>query len=394
MKKLYPVVKFPALYFICSFAFYLASSKAEAQCFTGAADFTTNATGNNWSVGSHWSGGTSPGCNIATNNTKVEVRTNTTVFSASCPTLRMDGDNTALHVVNNSTLTIEGDFSPSGEFACIYVEAGSTLIVQGSFILNSASANLMVNGSMQVGGNLIIANELATINVNGSLAVTGEINCAAPLCEPGATTFTGSGTITAGGGCTGDFGTECDDALPVRLLYFNVTEKENKVSVIWATSMEEHFSHFVVQRSSDGLAFKDIGEVPGQGFNIYDIVSKYIFEDEAPLLGFNYYRLKAVDLNGSFEYFGVQATRVAGPKRMAVYPNPSGGETISFRINFTSEETDQIILIDQLGIEVYKAPATVAESNIAFGNALRPGIYMLRYVSKDFQQVTRLLVQN
>lgn len=199
------------------------------------------------------------------------------------------------------------------------------------------------------------------------------------------------------GGFTGPTGFDDDGfnpSLPIELLYFNVVAQNEHVQLTWATSKEENFYKFVIQRSGDGLSFEDIGKAEGQGFDTDDIVSKYAFEDVAPLAGYNYYRLKAVDLDESFEFFAVRAIKVSGSKRMGVYPNPSRGEVISFRTNFTPEESDLIVLTDQMGTEVFSAYAHTVGTDISFASRLRPGIYMLRYVSDHFEEISRIVISN
>jgi hypothetical protein len=157
--------------------------------------------------------------------------------------------------------------------------------------------------------------------------------------------------------------------------------------------MERDFLKFVIQHSQDGTAFEDIGEVAGQGFNIDNIESKYTFEDVAPFQGWNYYRLKAIDVDNSYEYFSVRAIRFNGAKKLTAYPNPVEGRAIGFRVNFSPQESDRIIIIDQVGIELYNAPAITVDNTISLPESLPPGVYMLRYVSQDFEKVTRVIVK-
>jgi hypothetical protein len=182
--------------------------------------------------------------------------------------------------------------------------------------------------------------------------------------------------------------------LPIKLSWFKVALQQQAVEISWATVMEENFQKFVIQRSANGVDFEDIGELPGKGFDISDIETRYSFVDRTPLLDKNYYRLKAVDLDDSFEYFQVKMVQVEGARVVSAYPNPSSGEFISFGFNFNAEESDRIILIDQLGIEVYSAPVSGNADRIVFQERLSPGIYMLKYRSAGHEQVTRLIVKN
>ena len=108
------------------------------------------------------------------------------------------------------------------------------------------------------------------------------------------------------------------------------------------------------------------------------------------MLGFNYYRLKAVDIDESVEYFGVKAVKMNGTKSLVVYPNPSQGERISFWANFSPAESDRIILSNQLGVIV--ADVSVSASHNTVATSLNAGIYILKYISKDFEQIVRVVV--
>ena len=119
---------------------------------------------------------------------------------------------------------------------------------------------------------------------------------------------------------------------------------------------------------------------------------RYSFDDTAPVLGFNYYRLKALDLDGVAEYFGVLVVRATGTRQMSVYPNPSSGESISFQINFNPTENDQVVLINNLGQELLRIPVSNTQNQIVFDNKLSPGVYFVKYVSPDFVGTSRAIV--
>ncbi len=176
------------------------------------------------------------------------------------------------------------------------------------------------------------------------------------------------------------------------LLYFTAALEDETVVLKWATTMEENFQKFIIERSQTGLNFESIGEVEGAGRDIFNIETAYAFVDSAPLLGFNYYRLKALDLDGNFEYFDVRVVKRSGPKQLSVYPNPSSGKSISFDINFNPSDNDQILLINNLGIELLRQPVKDFKNQLVFDDALSPGVYMLKYLSRDFESITRVMV--
>ncbi len=85
---------------------------------------------------------------------------------------------------------------------------------------------------------------------------------------------------------------------PVELLDFQGEWKNDEVVLDWQTASEINFSHFVVQRSEDGRNYNNIADIQGRNaINGAD----YFWTDYNPNQN-NYYRLKQVDLDESFEY--------------------------------------------------------------------------------------------
>ncbi|RPH95764.1 hypothetical protein EHM69_03515 [candidate division KSB1 bacterium] len=69
----------------------------------------------------------------------------------------------------------------------------------------------------------------------------------------------------------------------------------------WTTGAEENIRTFVVERSTDGIAYLPIGQVTARGS-----YSRYQYTDSSPLDADHnrlfYYRLKIVERSGSFSY--------------------------------------------------------------------------------------------
>ncbi len=270
---------------------------------------------------------------------------------------------------------------------------------------------LYVDDNVTVNGNISI-NARITLFVDASMVFTGKLNLKAGsliylVSSAGKIISNGSGNsdhLNIGGVRAWDgkdpdrtgpgaFGpTWQAGILPVKLSYFTAVDNQQTVHLSWATTSEEHFQKFIVERSGEGAVFEEVGEVAGRGFDIHDIESDYIFEDDAPLAGYNYYRLKAIDLDGTFEYFGVKAVQVNARKKLAVYPNPTSGQSISFDANFDSE-TGHVTLIDQFGEEIFNGPVSAHQHSIVFPTPLRAGMYILRYRSEGFEQTERLVVK-
>ena len=76
---------------------------------------------------------------------------------------------------------------------------------------------------------------------------------------------------------------------------------------------------------------------------------------------------------------------------LSVYPNPVQRKCINVHLNFAPLSTDQIVVIDNLGVEVYRGGITNFNESITI-NGLPNGLYYLAYVSVGFQQKIRVLV--
>jgi hypothetical protein len=114
-------------------------------------------------------------------------------------------------------------------------------------------------------------------------------------------------------------------ALPVELLRFDAENIDNeKVRLTWESANELNFSHYEVERSTDGANFEKINEVQPNSTLNYEIF------DNQPFEGYNYYRLKMVDLDNSFQYSDTESVLIENKITtipFGIFPNPIGVNT-------------------------------------------------------------------
>lgn len=122
--------------------------------------------------------------------------------------------------------------------------------------------------------------------------------------------------------------------LPVKLLNFtasiqNGADADQYVQLLWTTSSEVNAESFEVERAigSDALKlgrFETIGAVDASGETTTE--RHYTFHDLAPAKTVeNYYRLKMLDKDESFEYSRVISVTFDKKSDWRSYPNPSAG---------------------------------------------------------------------
>ena len=173
------------------------------------------------------------------------------------------------------------------------------------------------------------------------------------------------------------------------MLTLTVRAKVNSIELNWTTTSEENFDYFSIQKSINESDFTEIGMVKGAGSGSQSI--DYSFEDEKPFSGINYYRLKAVDLDGTFEYFNVLGIDF-DLKRIPVliYPNPVINRKFIIE-NYDQHQTVYFDLLNMQGNSLLKSTLGFGKNEIAPTSDLRPAMYILR-ISYKGQIHTRKLI--
>ncbi|MFN6944181.1 MAG: T9SS type A sorting domain-containing protein [Cytophagaceae bacterium] len=140
------------------------------------------------------------------------------------------------------------------------------------------------------------------------------------------------------------------DPMPVELASFDATlSPEGQVLLSWSTASEVNSKVFEVQRSSDGTNFETIGSVTSTG-NSSSLMA-YNFNDNQPLEGMNFYRLRMVDLNDSYQFSQVVSVNVIEDELLFIFPNPAG-ENIN--VKYKAEEIISISIYNMMGMEVLR----------------------------------------
>lgn len=281
---------------------------------------------------------------------------------------RWDGNIT---IKNNGIMVLNQQFdigpnTPGCGYKLI-IESGGKLILSGS----GGSDLLRICGKKmaQSGG---ACNSCGGTN-SGQCPYNGQ-----PYCEPA-------------GGWTGPLGFDEGGALPVTLIFFKGKPIDNSVVLDWATSSEEDFDHFVVQHAVNGLDFSDVTEIQGAGYNTESRID-YSYTHTLPMIGANYYRLKAVDLNGTFEYFGPVAVRYNGARALWVHPNPASSGQVKFQTNFSANEGDRVQVYNHLGKLMADVQVDRHNDVVFFDEPLQPGSYVLRYTTLTDSRFARFIV--
>lgn len=173
--------------------------------------------------------------------------------------------------------------------------------------------------------------------------------------------------------------------LPVELMNFSGEVFDGSVRLKWRTASERNNKVFLVERSADMISFETIGSVDGNGTT--QVFSDYNFEDRDPLQGMNYYRLKQVDEDGTFQYSKhIVIDRSESLRDLTVYPNPSPDGIFKINTELKNMEGMQIYGSD---LRLIKQVCSDEEKEISL-QGLPDGIYYLIYADGGAQKIKRL----
>ncbi|MFT3824054.1 MAG: hypothetical protein QM731_09040 [Chitinophagaceae bacterium] len=135
--------------------------------------------------------------------------------------------------------------------------------------------------------------------------------------------------------------------LPVKLTSFTAQAQGNTVVSKWTTVQEENMSGFVLERSADGNHFAALKTVAAKGS--YTATTQYSVVDSTPLSSTGYYRLKMVDIDGSFTYSEIRTVNAAtnGSVKISCFPNPATDYvTMTINNNEAGQYRYSVITVD------------------------------------------------
>ena len=162
--------------------------------------------------------------------------------------------------------------------------------------------------------------------------------------------------------------------LPVELTYFtadpvNSGELTPEIRLSWGTESELNSKSFIVLRSRNQLEFESIAEMNAAGYSSAPI--EYSYTDKVSSAGQYYYRLKQLDLDGTYTFSNIVAVSVQGVQ-------PTWSFTNGILHNISNSNVD-LVIYSSTGMIVYThSLSTGSTMDLRF---LPPGIYFARDAS-------------
>ncbi len=348
----------------------IADVLGEAVSFNNNVGLVTLASPSNLTVG-----------NIAMNNGNT-----LTIASGATLNLGNSGNSRNLTTGNTAVINITGTLIIWGNLNVgnnLILNVTGTLIIKGNLTLGNGGS-LTIDGNVDIDGNFVGGN-------NTMLDVDGNVDVGGSLTVGNGSTATGSGSVVVSGSCSDGSSSFCDQGpLPVVLLSFSANIQKKEIILSWATASQLNFNYFSVEHSANGIEWGELTQVQGEGTT--NELKEYFFEHAFPHPGKNYYRLKMVDLDETFEYSSIAAVEVyETQKEISVYPNPATrADDVLYQLNFAPQENDILAVYDVIGLGMTQLKGDY-KGSLGLSANLKPGIYLVKY-STGAEVLTKRLV--
>lgn len=173
---------------------------------------------------------------------------------------------------------------------------------------------------------------------------------------------------------------DADVPLPVNLLSFTAIADGDKTRLNWVTASEDNCDYFNVERSTDGAHFSFIVAERGNGTSSTE--HRYQTYDNKPSQGWNYYRLKQVDMDRQYSYSEVVPVffgKGSGTE-ILVYPNPST-TALSIIVKTSSSDDEKLLLLDVSGRIMAEKKMSLSAGTNSFNidiSNIAAGTYLLK----------------
>ncbi len=165
--------------------------------------------------------------------------------------------------------------------------------------------------------------------------------------------------------------------LPLKWKEFNVAAELKRNNLSWATSLEINVDYFGIERRLENESeFVSIRTIKAVGNSTEE--SKYQYLDRnIDFRGIYYYRIKQVDLDGTFTYSDTKHVLRSKIESISSYPNPTTGK-VTINGDFEPDELYSIQIINSVGLKVYDVSRKALDDSIEIElDKLPSGVYRL-----------------
>ncbi|MEI6184829.1 MAG: MBG domain-containing protein, partial [Bacteroidota bacterium] len=170
--------------------------------------------------------------------------------------------------------------------------------------------------------------------------------------------------------------------------------KAKSAVIDWSVATEKEVKSYTVEHSTSGNDFKSINTTVAKNANN----SNYSYTDNNANTGDNYYRIKAINVDGSVQYSSIAKVTIGDRNEgISIYPNPIVGKTMNVQMSNIAEGTYSLSMTNANGQQVMEQQLQHAggsvTSTVQLPTAVASGIYQLRLTSNGKSYTETVIVK-
>ncbi len=236
-----------------------------------------------------------------------------------------------------------------------------------------------------------IADAAATITVNGNAVISGSASSSIPL-NVGDNIITQ--IVTAQNQSTKTYTIvvkRASIALSVKITNIYAIIFNKAIKIAWTTLDELNINNYEIEKSVDGINFIKIGTNKAIGSGDYNYL------DLDPNVGNNFYRLKIVELDGTFYFSQIINVKYSGNKYLfSILNNPIKNKTVLLQLQQVEKGDYTVTFCNTLGQKIYSkniyhTGGTATQS--IYLNNIAKGIYYVNIMGKNISETIKMVVE-
>ncbi len=176
--------------------------------------------------------------------------------------------------------------------------------------------------------------------------------------------------------------------VPVNFLNIKAAHSGKNIAVEWKVANELNIVKYEVEKSTDGSNFTKVGSINAANTSVYN------WMDENITSVTNFYRVRAVETNGSNKYSSIVKVMTNKRSVVSVLPNPVINNTLNINFNDEPQGVYEISLVNIAGQIIYKAMLQNNGSNqqVKLPAQVVKGIYNLHLRNGGDKTITETVI--
>ncbi|HRN54827.1 MAG TPA: T9SS type A sorting domain-containing protein [Agriterribacter sp.] len=173
--------------------------------------------------------------------------------------------------------------------------------------------------------------------------------------------------------------------LPLQWMGFTAVNCSGNACLQWETENEQNTSHFEIEKSTDGNNFTKLGTQAA-----YNSPGKHAYNvtDRTPAAGSNFYRIKQVDIDGTYTYSNIASVKINATGSLKIVPNPAN----DFIILSGIPKAANVSLYNIAGQLLHQWSNVSGNQQLHIAN-LQQGIYIIKVLQNNGETTHKLVKQ-